>query len=407
MATNTPIGKGKVITSDQFNELVSVYNTHWSDDIPTATFSQLNSTTKDSHSRGWGMGNVVPVVNKDMVIKAEHINELLAQVNAGSLHREYEPYIPLPPEAMYSPKAIIYSSVYMRMKSYMDTLKSNTLVNLGSSVQSLPDEFDIYDIEEFPRFLLNPNYAEFSFNELEISNNPTWNISQNDNTIYMEAKSTFSSYQQARYFFNAGGKIVFDLESTGGFGRNYWEYILGGVGQIRIGACNVLLPHAQVNITPSFTGNLEGEYLRGGIYDMNDNGGDWVEIFTATGKTAGEYGYGEYAGGEYGEYYGVGEYATRRVALDVKGVENSDNTFSIHFRVRLTDNITVNKTLTSTFTAYVGYIQPLDAPEDTELAAPFGDLYKVFDTDGVVKAEYQFLEREIPVLSAVKNWQVL
>ena len=43
MATNTPIGKGKVITADQFNELVSVYNTHWSDDIPTATFSELNS----------------------------------------------------------------------------------------------------------------------------------------------------------------------------------------------------------------------------------------------------------------------------------------------------------------------------------------------------------------------------
>lgn len=404
MATNTPIGKGKVITSDQFNELVSVYNTHWSDDIPNATFSELNQNTKDSHSRGWGMGNVVPVVNKDMIIKAEHINELLAQVNAGSLHREYQPYIPLPAEAMYSPKAIIYSSVYMRLKSYMDILKSNTLVNLGSSVQSLPDEFDIYDIEEMPRFLLNPNYSDLSLDVEVISASPIWNTSQNDNTIYMESKSTFSSYQQARYFFNSGGKIIFDLESVGGYGTNYWEYILGGIGQIRVGACNVLLPHAKVNITPSFTGNAQGEYLRGGIYDMNDNGGDWVEIFSAVGKSAGEYGYGEYGDSEY---FGIGEYATRRVSLDVKGNQEQDGKFSVHYRIRLIDNITVNKILNNEFIARMGYIHPLDAPDDDELSAPFGDLYKVFNVDNTVKAEYQFLEREEPDLVEISSWQVL
>ena len=402
MATNTPIGQGKVITADQFNELITVYNTHWSDDIPSVTFNDLTSDTSDAHSRGWGMSTVVPpLVDCNTIIRANHINELIAQVNAGSLHRDNDPYVPFDLYSMYSKNAVIYATVYSLLKSYMDNLKTNDTVNLGTSFPSQDSEFNIYDINEQPRFLLNPEYAYLSSNELSITNNPTWNSGENDNKIYTEFKTSFSDYQQGRYFFNAGGKIIVELDSVGGYGTNYWDYILDGLGQIRIGATNVLLPNAGVNITPTSLG---------GIYDMNNNGiGQWTEVFTATGKTAGEYGYGEYGGTEY---YGVGEYATRTVKIFVRGDENSDGGFDIYTKIVLSDNIEIFKLLSQDFTAIVGYLQPLDAPEDSWMTDSRGDPFRVYDTDcdpnvdPVVSSEYQFLEREAPTLSLVSNWQI-
>jgi hypothetical protein len=402
MATNTPIGQGKIITADQFNELLSVYNTHWSDDIPSATFSDLTQETRDLHSRGWGMPNVVPpVVDCNTIIQSVHINELIAQVNAGSLHREYNPYVDFDLYSKYSKKSPVYASIYSLLNSYMNDLKTNTLVNIGTAFDSLKTEFDMYDINEYPRFLLNPDHAFYATSEIIITNNPTWNSGENDNSIFTEFKSTFSSYTEARYFFNSGGKIILELDSLGGVGTNYWDYILGGVGQIRIGALNVLLPNVQVNITPMSLG---------GFYNMNDNGlENWSTVFQATGKTAGEYGYGEYGDGEY---YGVGEYATRTVKLELKGVENPDGTFSVHTRVILSDNITLNKILTSDFIADVGYLQPLDAPDDIWLTDSRGDPYRVYDEDcdpdtaPTIKSQYQFTEREAPTIEIVSNWQV-
>jgi hypothetical protein len=420
MATNTPIGQGKIITADQFNELLSVYNTHWSDDIPSATFSDLTQETRDLHSRGWGMPNVVPpVVDCNTIIQSVHINELIAQVNAGSLHRNqthpddpdvnlFEPYPKYSPTSSeLAKKSPVYASIYSQLNSYMNDLKSNTLVNIGTAFESLPTEFNMYDINEYPRFLLNPDHAFYATSERIITNNPTWNSGENDNSIFTEFKSTFSSYTEARYFFNSGGKIILELDSRGGFGTNYWDYILGGIGQIRIGALNVLLPNFQVNITPMSLG---------GFYNMNDNGlENWSTVFQATGTKVGEYGYGEYGDGEY---YGVGEYAARTVKLELRGMENPDGTFSLHTRVILSDNITLNKILTSDFIADVGYLRPVDAPTDGPDPADNwfndsrGDPYTVYNencdpnTTPTIKSQYQFTEREAPTIEIVSNWQV-
>jgi len=362
MAPKFPIARGNEIEAEQFNDLVALYHTHWADDNPGLTFDELiadqSADNINLHATGWGQHPVEPIVrgveawghpaaNK---IEVSHTNRLINQINAGLFHVDSTNFN-LTSLTKYAAGSIVLYETYKE--------KIEVAINYLNSLSLYVDS--VYGSE----LVLDDGVG------LPYTENVEW-TTQTSATV----KATFSSYQQARYFFNSGGRIVFDLNCLG---NDNWTRVFNNMGTTMVGAMNVTAAGGWTGIW------MGGVYITGTLGDP-----ETVYIFSDHG---GDYG-GEY-GGVYGGAYG-GAYSSRRVYISVEADELPSGEFEVYFNVTLTDpdGIPINMDITMS----AGYLLPIDTPPDSILDSSLGAKFKT------ELYSYQFRERETPNLSIDKYW---
>jgi hypothetical protein len=347
---NPPIARGNKITAAQFNELVALYHTHWSDDNPGLTHAELladqSADNIKLHATGWGQLPVEPTVVQTELITSTQTNRLINQINAGLFHVDSTNFN-LTSLTKYAAGSIVLYETYKE--------KIEVAINYLNSLSLYVDY--VYGSE----LVLDDGIG------LPYTENVEW-TTQTSATV----KATFSSYQQARYFFNSGGRIVFDLNCLG---YDDWTRVFNNMGTTMVGATTVTASGGWTGIS------------MGGVYNTGTLGApETVYIFS-------DYG-GDY-GGEYGGACG-GAYSSRRVYISVEAEELPSGEFEVYFNVTLVDpdGIPINMDITMS----AGYLLPIDTPPDSILDSSLGAKFK---TD---LYSYQFRERETPNLSIYKYW---
>lgn len=309
-----PVSQGDLISAEQFNGLVNKYEKYWGDLYPTSSFSDADNT---NHRYGWGQRTVEPTVNTSALIEAEQVNRLVSQINAGVFHTTNNLTEMLP---HYDISARILSSEYQRIDTRITGLEP---IKFNSSEYYTDQTIELDDVE-----------ANFLWSD----------------AIAMKAKAKFVDYTAARYFFNSGGKISFDLSAFGGMvGLNEWQSLFNIVGEIKVGA------------VATFNDNVNSGFSAGGFYSCND--AEYTQIFmgAGTGGTGGAYG----AYGSYGGYGGYGGYSNKLIIIYGKVIENSDDTLDFILKVKLVDNVlNDDQRFDTTISLDVGLLFPTMAPED-------------------------------------------
>ncbi len=152
---------------------------------------------------------------------------------------------------------------------------------------------------------------------------------------------TFSSYSEARYFFNSGGEIRFNLDMTGNpanTGYLNWNSICNQLGTVRMNHDNTL---------QSGTGGISNAK---GFYHLTDS---FQTIYSSALPSGGGYG-GGYGGGGYG---GSG-YASLRARFYARYVTTGAGGHQIQIRCVLDDSVYHPDPITGTTTYYAKIYQP-------------------------------------------------
>ena len=337
------------------------------------TITIANShTTEVARRKGWGQPAVIPTVAQTTIITAEHTNYLLAQINAGLWHIEED-----------------VSSLQIKRGASTSVL--------ASIYEALEDVYD--NVIEPKKFNIDPSSKNVNNSLITTGNSSTpW---QSD--LYSVHKFVFTSYNEARHFFNSGGELIVDMSSTSG-GTNapsvIWNSFFDNLGIVRIGAETTTNDGDNANDVPyTSVGGAKGFYSMSGA-DNGDNptNDDWQTIYNvaADNDTGGAY------GGEYESAYNNnpgGIYSQRRFIMDIRGTINTTtNNFEVHLKVKLIEDdddgaIFVNANIVGEF----GYAQPLETPIASESST-----HQFFSP--VAGVDYVFQERTAPTISMVETW---
>ena len=359
-----PINQGDPITATQFNELVSCYNEYWQGGLNYEY--DTNHSSEVVRRKGWGQPAAIPTVAQTTVITAEHTNYLLAQINAGLWHIEEDP-------------------TSLQIKRGAST----------SILASIYDQLvDIYDnVIEPKKFNIDPSSKSVNSSIVTTGNSSVpW---QDD--LYSVHKFAFTSYTEARHFFNSGGELLVDMSSTSG-GSNQpslvWNAFFDNLGMVRIGAETTTNDGDNVNDVPyTSVGGARGFYNMTGV-DNEDSPttSDWETIYDVAADNAD-------GGGEYGGSYSGGIYSQRRFRIDIRGTDNPSTTkFEVHLKVKLIEDdddgaMFINANIVGEF----GYAQPLETPIASESST-----HQFFSPKTGVN--YVFQERAVPIISQVESW---
>jgi hypothetical protein len=349
-----PYSQGDLITAAQFNELVDQYERYWGDIYSSSSFSDADNS---NHRYGWGQVesppylNTKPTVSQNSTIEYLAANRLATRLNAGLYHLD-ETYTLLP---KYAQGSKILASEYQTVENKIALIDDN-------------------------KFGLN-SFADLAPGEAITDNGGAlWAT-----TINAIIKFSFTDYTQARYFFNSGGKLTFNLSATSSVTPDEaWQLIFDQWGEMRLSADSVT--------NTGGVNNLNG-FSVGGFYDI-PNTGDEVELFYAKARSLGMgYVYGGYC------YYGVhSAYSCRRVTLTARAEETT--TFDIYIRVTLYEDVEEDTYVnTEIITLEAGFITPSTTPTDDYINNTSGG--DNFKAENYI---HQFIEREEPTVYVYVDW---
>lgn len=389
---------GVKVTAQQFNtEVVDTFNELWADNYQT---SDINDVNRDLHSFGWGQVEV-PSVLKEDIVEAEDTNLIFSKINAGLMHQ----YDDISVTLLHKTPGIPVTLDYTQQNGYTtETDNTKDIITRLAHEKSLTQRFEVH-----------PNYTR-----LEIENIPFSNMGRQwteENELVL--KLNWSSYNDARYFFNAGGRISVVPESLSGTSRP-WHNMFKGIVNVDISA---YVCHTQGWNTGYFNG---GFYNYGTDLQDSDSEG-FRKVFyvlggAGSGSEYGEYGeYGEYRASEYGflsgagwaaeydeeisEYggnsaYGSysaygGEYNYREFSIWLRA-EQTETEFNLYLKVKLNDDEGIQNTVfDEVLQVYLESIIPIDAPINTTNPQNFT----------VNNTTYNFSERLSPIsVSLAKDW---
>ena len=360
------------ITAAQFNTLVSLYNDFWQG----GSYSYDSYHTGDLNRRkGWGQPAVIPTVSQTTIITAEHTNYLITQINAGLWHID-EDVSSL--QVKRGASTSISSSLYTQLENVY-----NNVIN--------PKKFNI-----------DPSSKNVSTAIITTSNSSTpW---QND--LYSEHKFTFTSYDEARHFFNSGGEFIVDMSSTAG-GTNSpsitWNTFFNNLGVVRIGAETTTNDGDGIDSPYTSVGGAKGFYSMNGADNGSPpalNSGDWETIYNVAAD--GNVGGGEY-GGDYGSGYSNpgGVYSQRRFALQLRGTTHvGTGDFDVHLKIKLIEDDDDISAINANIIGEFGYSQPLETPLASESST-----HQYFSP--ATGVDYVFQERPAPIISQVVGWTAI
>jgi hypothetical protein len=344
----------KILAAD-FNQVVSAYEQVWGNLAAESGFL-WTETDKTLHKFGWGQAAVEPIVvgNVDF-IEAEHINRLIAQVNAGLYHLDST-------NALLSKYAVASQVTYANMATVMTAIESITT-----------NKFDLND------------QATVAIIETD-SAGCNWNDS-----LSIIVKYSFADYHGARHFFNAGGKLLINMDAVPDVmcpEAGYWETVLAQLGDVTVGAESTASTG-----TPEWQTHV---FDLGGFYNI-DSAGAWTKVCSLQGVSQ-----DLYAG--ISDYNNT-SYATRVLEIFGQVVDNGPGDFAVYLRVVLTEEpgdigggAPVDNIIMADFALDAGYVQPTDAPSDAYLADVTGASFKA----GAYT--YQFQEIDPPSVSIEQTW---
>lgn len=315
--------QGKLISADEFNQMVDRYDRYWSDKATTSLFSD---TDKTAHKYGWGQSAVEPVVTISTIIESEHYNKLVAQLNSGlyHIHGDY----------LNSPM--------------LDKVAAGIPI-LGELADGIAASTDYIDSNKFSVAPVNTFYDDSVVNIL--SNGSLW-----QGEMYSIASVTFESYNDARYFFNSGGLITVNLTANGGtYGTSYWSSLFDTIKEIRISAENI------------YTQDINTGVSIGGFYDMSRDG-SYRSLWYAASSSGGSY-------GSYGSY-GSSGYSQRTVTISLSG-QYINNKFVVFVKISLFDSLSnTDMYLDGNYNAAIGYVAPAETPSTVLSQSSVGDKFK-------------------------------
>lgn len=356
------------ITAAQFNTLVSLYNDFWQG----GSYSYDSYHTGDlTRRKGWGQPAVIPTVSQTTIITAEHTNYLITQINAGLWHID-EDVSSL--QVKRGASTSISSSLYTQLENVY-----NNVIN--------PKKFNI-----------DPSSKNVSTAIITTSNSSTpW---QND--LYSEHKFTFTSYDEARHFFNSGGEFIVDMSSTAG-GTNSpsitWNTFFNNLGVVRIGAETTTNDGDGIDSPYTSVGGAKGFYSMNGADNGSPpalNSGDWETIYNVAAD-------GNVGGGEYGGGYSNpgGVYSQRRFALQLRGTTHvGTGDFDVHLKIKLIEDDDDVSAINANIIGEFGYSQPLETPLASESST-----HQYFSP--ATGVDYVFQERPAPIISQVVGWTAI
>ena len=347
-----PISPPSKILASDFNQVVASYEQIWGNLISESGFLWTQAD-KTLHKFGWGQSAVEPIVvgNVDF-IEAEHINRLIAQVNAGLYHLDST-------ATMLSKYAVASQVTYASMALVMSAIDTIT-----------SDKFGLND------------QAQIAITHTE-SASCSWTDS-----LTIIVKYTFNNYQEARHFFNAGGKLLINMDAIPDImcpEAQYWESVLAQLGDVLIGAEST-----------TSTGALEYQSRIsnfGGFYSISTTGEET--------KLASMQGYSRDLFAGVGDY--TNAYSERVLEIYGSVTDSGAGDFAAFIKIVLTENpgdqnAENNNIIEADFALDAGYIQPTDAPSDAYLADVTGASFKA----GAYT--YQFQERPAPAISIQQTW---
>lgn len=421
----TPIGSKKLITAHQFNTLASNFATYWHDNNPNIEWCSLSPENKNEHSHGWGQNPVVlwhpSHTQQSIVLTKNKVG--FSPTTFEELHEDEEVILPdanrdgdLNTIPDWQDEKII-SVEGLKTGDYIYAEQTNTLISqfnaseLHSSLQNLPNYIPKYDTGaiiyaatydflqnyllqlENKRFDLNPFTSDLMMDPTDLA------IEETVNAIWYETgeiitAATWPTYQDARYFFNSGGEIIFDLSGRGGSYRGRaWQNTFDVVGDIIFKA----------NKTTN-TGSGVSSQISLGLYDLDpqcSTGPEYKQLAVwrvdRGSANLGEYGWGEYAN-EHTDY-GVGEYDAATVSIWAKAIESESGEFTVYFKIVLSENQDLDNRVDLEVTLTTGYKLPDDAPiDDVFVNGPEADRFIENEQN------YQFERRTPPILSLDTSW---
>lgn len=335
-----PISTGDLITAVQFNELVTSYNKLWGDNVVSASFADI-TTNFEEHSCGWGQASAEPTVSITDIITTEHTNQLLSQLNAGLYHQSDDSVL------------VPHFSTTVIDSSYITSTIESEITSMGLAAnrfKALDNAFTRTEKVTIVSDIATPSWA---------------------NTINSIGKAEFANYNEARYFFNSGGKIYITLDQDGvNSDARSWDSIFDTTGLINVRAVDTVNEGSNVVAVTK------------GFYDITPNGA-YTEVFSVNGYVAA----GEYSGSAY---------SNRSIKVFLKADEVGGK-FNVYIKVTLTDDLT-SGTINAELTCDFGYVNQHTTP------VLLGDSNDAPYTAGA--HVYQFITRTIPTLTVDTSWSV-
>ena len=354
-AAETPNGAtdGR-IKATEWNELIRYYNEIWADKIVVPVFDPGHQLDVERRF-GWGQTPAAynPLVDNTQVILINHINQSVAQLNAGIVHQDDQ-------------AAPVTNSIKTQ---FADTYPMNLIT--ATHYSGILDKIES----------LTTNKYLSDFNDLNLAEQVSTNTATWTDDLAVEHKFTFNTYSDARHFFNSGGELTFELSMAqgGSAGNMVWQELFDQFDSIRIGAqtCRVVTDEdGQFDVIGTSSIGTKGFYT-----GINYNG-EWSTVLDA--------GVFRYATGDttHAYVYVHSEYNSRRIRIQLKAEEDVNNQFIIYAKIILVEDADDTYDITQDITLTSGYSQPANATTRA--------------SDRTVNAVvYQFDERLAPTVAAV------
>ena len=339
------------------DNLVTLYNDYWNDPAGVFDFNDGNHTTDLTRRKGWGQEQVkVKGINETSVatgllIEAEHLNSVIAQINAGLVHID-------------------------NSNTLLNSVAHGTLIT-ASSVETVRQK--ITNSIDPNKFTCNDD-IDLSLAESVVSNSGVgWS-----QDLYIEHEYSFLDYNHARHFFNSGGKITIqlDMEDSTTPYNLVWDQIFNSFGWIEIGAVS-----SQVPVDSNYQYHAPNLVPNRGFYSLLDT---FTTVFETAGAFRGD------TGTAYIYAYVQSAYNSRRIRVEAKG-DDSGPDFKVVVRVSLIEDADDNWDITGTIVANHGYkIADLSPDSSTSNMDPFTGIPGT--------TQYRFQAVTNPNVSLLTNW---
>ena len=384
---------GNKILAQDFIDVVDLYDTFWRDPkdsigaVITYSFDANHVGPADGRDKGWGQDSVTPRPNPQTVIEAEQINELLSHVNSGLYHIDNS-------SSLFNH----FASVDIIEDDHLNDIENEIQVNIDSN------KLNLGILSGADTYTTVGKYVDIDNNAVQ------WDVS-----IFCEAKWCFTTYTEARHFFNSGGSLVIDLTSGigpwsngkgnsalpvntnrvtngqptnpnaggGTNGSDDWHEIFRSIGEI----------HYKAKICQRTGSNgIEGDGFYGLAYDGSSN-----EVFSASGFGPYAYAYSyvyRQAGGPYNSSYG-----DRAVRIEMRGSEDTNTgEFCIIGKIILNEDPDDTYYVDTRIVASCYSIQPVDAPGSAVMSSSNASKFQAGGNDHI------FLERAAPEVTLENPW---
>ena len=360
---------GGLIEASHLNDFISYYNEIW-----TGSSYTFGATHQSDLVRrlGWGQtaSAIIPTPSTTEIVTISHINQGIAQVNAGLYHTEDDPTTGPGVTGLYplgGPNSLSAGSP-IPITLYNDICnKAETLIN------------DKYKVD----------WSNFSLAELQTTRTTPWQLDlQVVNKFAFSGSGSgataISGYNEARHFFNSGGELTLELSMAPGGtqGNQVWQRIFDQFDSIRIGAESCRVVSDEIYDVISTSG------VNKGFYTGIQSSGAFTTILDAgvfRYQDTGAYAYA------YAYVYVYSEYNSRRIRIELAADEDTPNgIFNVYVKVTLIEDADDSFVIDQDITLNSGYVQPSTTPLVT-------DGNKSFMTEG--STLHQFEERATPTIT--------